>query len=97
MSTLPDAKTTDEVGDTSFRAKSGGIAGLIYLVRERGVVVSMNCGAAQCTEPNQLTKLAKLVESRLAGAAARSRAGAAAEREAARRDDKQAEPEEKKP
>ena len=66
MSTLPDAKITDEVGDSSFRAKSGGIAGLIYLVRDRGVVVSMNCGASQCTEPNQLTKLAKLVESRLA-------------------------------
>jgi len=66
MSTLPDAKTTDEVGDTSFRAKSGGIAGLIYLVRDRGIVVSMTCGSAQCTEPNQLTKLAKLVESRLA-------------------------------
>jgi len=66
MSTLPDAKTTDEVGDTSFRAKSGGIGGLIYLVRDRGVVVSMTCGASQCTEPNQLTKLAKLVESRLA-------------------------------
>ena len=66
MSTLPDAKTTDEVGDTSFRAKSGGIAGLIYLVRDRGIVVSMNCGSAQCSEPNQLTKLAKLVESRLA-------------------------------
>jgi len=65
MSTLPDAKTTDEVGDTSFRAKSGGIAGLVYLVRDRGIVVSMNCGSGQCTEPNQLTKLAKLVESRL--------------------------------
>jgi hypothetical protein len=65
MSTLPDAKTTDEVGDGSFRAKSGGIGGLIYLVRDRGVVVSMTCGASQCTEPNQLTKLAKLVESRL--------------------------------
>jgi hypothetical protein len=65
MSTLPDAKTTDEVGDTSFRAKSGGIAGLVYLVRDRGIVVSMNCGSAQCTEPNQLIKLAKLVESRL--------------------------------
>jgi hypothetical protein len=65
MSALPDARTTDEVGDGSFRARSGGIAGLVYLVRERGVVVSMTCGAAQCTEPAQLTKLAKLVESRL--------------------------------
>ena len=60
-----EARVTDEVGDTSFRARSGGIAGLVYLVRERGVVVSMTCGSAQCAEPAQLTKLAKLVESRL--------------------------------
>jgi hypothetical protein len=53
MSTLPEAKTTDEVGDASFRARSSGIAALIYLVRERG------------TEPAQLVKLAKLVESKL--------------------------------
>jgi hypothetical protein len=65
MKALPDARTTDEVGDASFRAKSGGIAGLVYLVRERGVVVSMTCGASQCPEPGQLAKLAKLVESRL--------------------------------
>ena len=65
MSTLPEAKTTDEVGDASFRARSGGIAALVYLVRERGVVVSMTCGGSQCTEPGQLVKLAKLVESRL--------------------------------
>jgi hypothetical protein len=65
QSTLPEAKTTDEVGDSSFRARSGGIAALVYLVRERGVVVSMTCGGSQCTEPGQLTKLAKLVESRL--------------------------------
>ena len=36
MSTLPEARATDEVGDASFRARSGGIAALIYLVRERG-------------------------------------------------------------
>jgi hypothetical protein len=65
MSTLPEAKTTDEVGDASFRARSSGIAALIYLVRERGVVVSMTCGGSQCTEPAQLVKLAKLVESKL--------------------------------
>jgi hypothetical protein len=65
MKALPDARATDEVGDASFRAKSGGIAGLVYLVRERGVVVSMTCGGSQCTEPGQLGKLAKLVESRL--------------------------------
>jgi len=65
MSTLPEAKTTDEVGDASFRARSGGIAALVYLVRDRGVVVSMTCGGSQCTEPGQLVKLAKLVESKL--------------------------------
>jgi hypothetical protein len=65
MSTLPEAKTTDEVGDSSFRARSSGIAALVYLVRDRGVVVSMTCGGSQCTEPGQLVKLAKLVESRL--------------------------------
>ena len=65
MSTLPEARSTDEVGDAAFRAKAGGIAALVYLVRERGVVVSMTCGADQCTEPAMLTKLAKLVESRL--------------------------------
>jgi hypothetical protein len=65
MSALPDARTTDEVGDGSFRAKAGALGGLVYLVRERGVVVSLTCGSAQCPEPAQLTKLAKLVESRL--------------------------------
>jgi hypothetical protein len=65
QSTLPEAKTTDEVGDASFRARSQGIAALIYVVRERGVVVSMTCGGSQCTEPGQLKKLAKLVESKI--------------------------------
>jgi hypothetical protein len=65
MSTLPGAHATDEVGDASFRAQSGEIGGLVFLVRERGVVVSMTCGSGQCTEPAQLAKLAKLVESRL--------------------------------
>jgi hypothetical protein len=65
MSTLPGARPTDEVGDASFRAKSGEIGGLVFLVRDRGVVVSMTCGNTQCTEPGQLVKMAKLVESHL--------------------------------
>ncbi len=65
MNTLPGAKPTDEIGDASFRAKSGEIGGLVFLVRERGVVISMTCGNAQCTEPAQLAKMAKLVESHL--------------------------------
>ena len=77
MSTLPGAKPTDEVGDASFRARSGEIAALVFLVRERGVVVSMTCGSAQCTEPAQLVKLAKLVESQLPSCRPSRRAPAA--------------------
>jgi hypothetical protein len=62
---LPGAHTTDEVGDASLRARSGEINGLAFLVRERGVVASLTCGAAQCPEGAQHLKLAKLVESRL--------------------------------
>ena len=62
---LPGAHATDEIGDASLRARSGEINGLAFLVRERGVVASLTCGVSQCTEPAQLLKLAKLVESRL--------------------------------
>jgi len=62
---LPGAHATDEMGDASLRARSGEINGLAFLVRERGVVASLTCGASQCPEPAQLVKLAKLVESRL--------------------------------
>jgi hypothetical protein len=63
---LPGARTTDEMGDASLRARSGEINGLAFLVRERGVVASLTCGASQCPEAAQLLKLAKLVEGRLA-------------------------------
>jgi hypothetical protein len=62
---LPGARATDEVGDASLRAKSGQVNGLAFLVRERGIVASLTCGAMQCPEPAQILKLAKLVESRL--------------------------------
>jgi hypothetical protein len=62
---LPGARATDEIGDASLRARSGEINGVAFLVRERGVVVSITCGTAQCTEQAQIMKLAKLVESRL--------------------------------
>ena len=62
---LPKADLTDELGDASFRARAGEIAGLVFLVRDRGVVVSLTCGTGQCTEAGQLLTLGKLVESRL--------------------------------
>jgi hypothetical protein len=65
LAELPGAAAKDEVGDASLRAKSGQIHGLAFLVRSRGIVVSLTCGAAQCTEPGHILKLAKLVESRL--------------------------------
>lgn len=63
---LPKADVTDELGDASFRARAGEIAGLVFLVRDRGIVVSLTCGGGQCTDPAQLLTLGKLVESRLA-------------------------------
>lgn len=63
---LPKASVTDEIGDASFRARAGQIQGLVFLVRERGVVVSLTCGAEQCTDPAQVLTLGKLVESRVA-------------------------------
>ena len=62
---LPQASTTDEIGDASFRARAGQIQGLVFLVRERGVVVSLTCGGGQCADPGQIVTLGKLVESRL--------------------------------
>jgi hypothetical protein len=62
---LPGARATDEVGDASLRAKTGQINGLAFLVRDRGMVVSLTCGTSQCTEPSMLLRLAKLLESRL--------------------------------
>ena len=65
---------------------SGEISGLAFLVRERGVVVSLTCGTGQCTEPGSCCKLAKLVESRLPDLPSRrprrrpGRTGAAASR-----------------
>jgi hypothetical protein len=63
---LPKVRVTDELGDNSFRANDGQIQGLVFFVRERGAVVSLTCGSGQCVEPDQILRLGKLVESRLA-------------------------------
>lgn len=63
---LPKAHVTDELGDSSFRANDAQIQGLVFFVRERGIVVSLTCGSSQCVEPDQILRLGKLVESRLA-------------------------------
>lgn len=65
MGELPAAKTTEEIGDQSLRARGGDVSGLAFLLRERGIVVQISCGVAQCTESGMILRLAKLVESHL--------------------------------
>jgi hypothetical protein len=60
---LPGATAGTEVGDASLRARAGDVLGLAFLLRERGVVASLSCGVGQCSEPAQVLRLAKLVES----------------------------------
>jgi hypothetical protein len=62
---LPAAVPTEEIGDLSVRARGGEVLGLAFLLRERGLVVQLSCGKAQCTEPGMVLRLAKLVESHI--------------------------------
>jgi hypothetical protein len=65
LAELPGAAAADEIGDASLRAREGDLLGVAFLERERGIVVSLSCGASQCTEASMLTRLGKLVESHL--------------------------------
>jgi hypothetical protein len=65
LAELPGAQRTDEIGDASLRARAGDVLGLVFLARGRGVVISLTCGINQCSEPAQLIRLGKLVESHL--------------------------------
>ena len=60
---LPAATATEEIGDQSLRARGGDVAGMAFLLRERGLVVQLSCGTSQCTESGMILRLAKLVES----------------------------------
>jgi hypothetical protein len=62
---LPGAKTADEIGDASLRAKTAEVSGLAFLLRDRGAVVSVTCGVSQCPEADMVLRLGKLVESHL--------------------------------
>ena len=66
LAELPGAKAADEIGDSSLRAKTGDVSGVAFLLRDRGAVVSVTCGIAQCPDPEMVLRLAKLVESHLA-------------------------------
>jgi len=65
LAELPGATSTDEIGDTSLRARTPEVSGLAFLLRDRGVVVSVSCGLAQCPDPAMVLRLGKLVESHL--------------------------------
>ena len=62
---LPGATVTDEIGDASLRAKTPDVTGIAFLLRDRGAVVSVTCGVAQCPDPAMVVRLGKLVESHL--------------------------------
>lgn len=65
LTELPEAVATDELGDASLRAKGGGVLGFAFLLRERGVVMQLSCGVAQCTETSMILRMAKLADSHL--------------------------------
>jgi hypothetical protein len=62
---LPGAVATEEMGDSSLRARGGDVSGFAFLLREKGVVMQLSCGVAQCSEPSMILRLAKLAESHL--------------------------------
>jgi hypothetical protein len=62
---LPSAVATEEMGDASLRARGGDVTGFAFLLREKGVVMQLSCGLAQCSEPSMVLRLAKLAESHL--------------------------------
>jgi len=70
MAELPAAVATEEIGERSLRARGGDVLGLAFLLREKGLVVQLSCGASQCTDPGMVLRLAKLVESHLGELAA---------------------------
>jgi hypothetical protein len=65
LAELPAAVATEEIGERSLRARGGDVLGLAFLLREKGLVVQLSCGASQCTDPGMVLRLAKLVESHL--------------------------------
>jgi len=65
LSDLPSAVATEEIGDASLRAKGGDVTGFAFLLREKGVVMQLSCGLAQCPESSMILRLAKLAESHL--------------------------------
>ena len=62
---LPGAVASEEIGDASLRARGGDVLGLAFLLREKGVVMQLSCGLAQCSESSMILRLAKLAESHL--------------------------------
>lgn len=65
LTQLPNTAEKDDVGTRSFVASEGEIRGLGFLDAPRGVVVFINCGSNQCTNPDDTTALARVIYDRL--------------------------------
>lgn len=65
ISQLPNTTEKDEVGTRSFVASEGEIRGFGFLDAPRGIVVFINCGSNQCTNPEDTTALARIIYDRI--------------------------------
>ncbi len=65
LGAYPNPKPTDELGDRSFRSSNKAIVALVWLVRARGVVVSLTCGRKLCKSEKTMMKLANTLHDRL--------------------------------
>jgi hypothetical protein len=62
---LPNTSEKDEVGTRSFSAAEGDIRGYGFFDAPRGIVVFINCGSNQCTNPDDTTALARVIYDRI--------------------------------
>ncbi len=62
---LPSSELRDEIADRSLRSKEADIIGISFLDRERGIVVLLTCGVAQCDDADSAVALARKVHTTL--------------------------------
>jgi hypothetical protein len=65
LQTLPNAEEKNQLGTRSLEASEGEIVGVALVDEPLGVVVQMSCGTRQCSDPAQLSTLARVVAGRL--------------------------------
>lgn len=65
MTTYPNTKPVDQVGDRSFVASSPGISAHVFAAKEPSVIVSVTCGVKLCPKAEDVLKITKLIYDRL--------------------------------